>query len=197
MDGRYEDAFQLLEGQRHNFDFIRVLDLPTARMALIAGKPQQALAILKTRLPDLASGMEPVDARNVMPALDLAMALSGSGQDAAARQLLARVAAYLSGPDVPRMPFFEYQRARMQALAGEDDLAFQALDRAYETGFRNTWAVDLNPQPLLYIDALEVDPCFNSLRKDARLARWFARIAADNARQREQLRVHDASPANT
>jgi hypothetical protein len=166
-------------------------------MALIAGKPQQALAILKARLPDLANGMEPVDARNVMPALDLATALSGSGQDAAAHKLVARIAAYLSGPDVPRMPFFEYQRARMQALAGEGDLAFQALDRAYEAGFRTTWAVDLNPQPQLYIDSLEMDPSFSSLRKDARLARWFARIAADNARQRERLRVHDAAPANT
>jgi TolB-like protein/DNA-binding winged helix-turn-helix (wHTH) protein len=197
MDGRYEDALQILEGQRHNFEFIPILDLPTARMALIAGKPQQALAILKARLPDLANGMEPVDARNVMPALDLATALSGSGQDAAAHKLVARIAAYLSGPDVPRMPFFEYQRARMQALAGEGDLAFQALDRAYEAGFRTTWAVDLNPQPQLYIDSLEMDPSFSSLRKDARLARWFARIAADNARQRERLRVHDAAPANT
>jgi TolB-like protein/DNA-binding winged helix-turn-helix (wHTH) protein len=197
MDGRYEDAFQLLERQRHNFEFIRILDLPAARMALIAGKPQQALTILRGRLPDLESGMEPVDARNVMPALDLATALSGSGQAAAARQLLARIAAYLSGSTVLRMPVFEYQRARMHALAGEPDLAFQALDRAYEAGFRTTWAVDLNPQPLLYIDPLKADPCFSLLRTDARLARWFARIAADNARQRERLRVQDASPAKT
>ena len=197
MDGRFDGAFQALEGQRHRFGFSRVLDLPAARLALIAGKPQQALAILKARLPDLATGMEPVDARNVMPALDLAAALSGSGQDAAARQLVARIDAYLTGSSIPRLPFYEYQRARMHSLAGERDLAFQALDRAYAAGFRTTWAVDLNPQPLLYIDPVEADPCFSSLRTDARLARWFARIAADNARQRERLRVHDASPANT
>jgi hypothetical protein len=105
MDGRFDGAFQALEGQRHRFGFSRVLDLPAARLALIAGKPQQALAILRARLPDLATGMEPVDARNVMPALDLAAALSGSGQDAAARQLLARIDAYLTGSSIPRLPF--------------------------------------------------------------------------------------------
>jgi hypothetical protein len=164
---------------------------------LIVGKPGQALALLRARLPDFATGLEPVDARNVMPALDLEVALSGSGQEAAARQLLARISSYLAGSSVPPMPFFEYQRARMHALAGQPDLAFQALDRAYAAGFRTTWAVDLNPQPLLYIDPLEADPCFSTLRNDPRLARWFARIAADNSRQRELLRVHDASPPHT
>ncbi len=197
MDGRYEEAYQSLERQRQNFEFIRILDLPAARLALIVGKPERALALLRGRMPDLESGMEPVDARNVLPALDLAAALSGSSQDAAARQLLARISTYLAGPSVPQLPVYEYQRARMHALAGEGDLAFQALDRAYAAGFRTTWAVDLNPQPLLYIDPLEADPCFSSLRKDARLARWFARIASDNVRQREQLRALDAPVPHT
>jgi hypothetical protein len=197
MDGKYEEAFQLLDQRRSSFGFSRILDLPTARLALIAGKPEPAQAILRQRLPDLVTGTEPVDAHSVMPALDLAAALSGSGDTAAARQLLARISAYLSGSSVPRMPVFEYQRARLYALSGDVDLAFQALDRAYEAGFRTIWAVDLNPQPLLYIDSIETDPCLKSLRGDARLGRWFARIAADNARQRERLRVLDASPANT
>ena len=173
MDGRYEDALQALDGRRQDFEFSRVLDLPAARLALIAGKPQRALAILQARLPDLATGTEPVDARNVMPALDLAAALSRAGQPAAARHLLARIASYLAGPTVPKLPFYDYQRARMHALAGEAELAFQALDRAYEAGFRTTWAVDLNPQPMLYVDPLDADPCLQSLRTDPRLARWF------------------------
>ena len=197
MRGQYGDSLESLDRQRDNFAFSRILDLPTARLALIAGKPARALAILRARLPDLVTGIEPVDARNVMPALDLAAALSGSGEVKSAGVLRARISAYLSGPSVPRLPLFEYQRARLHALSGESDLAFQALDRAYEAGFRTIWAVDLNPQPLLYIDSIKVDPCLSSLRADARLGRWFARLDADNARQRERLRVRDASPAKT
>lgn len=197
MDGHYDEAFESLERQRQQFEFSRVLDLPAARLALIAGRPERAAAILKTRLPDLATGTEPVNARNVMPALDLATAWASSGQDAAARELLRRISTYLAGPSVPRLPVFEFLRARMHALAGDQDLAFAALDRAYVAGFRTTWAVDLNPQPLLYIDPIAADPCLKSLRSDARLARWLARIAADNARQLQNLHVHNASPAST
>ena len=197
MSGRYDEAFESLERERRRFEFSRILDLPTARLALIAGKPRQALAILQARLPDLVTGTEPVNARNVMPALDLAAAWSSTGEEASARQMLARIAAFVAGPSVPRLPVYEFIRARMHALAGEPDLAVQALDRAYEAGFRTTWGVDLNPQPLLYIDPIDVDPCLASLRTDKRLARWFARIAADNARQLERLRVRDVSSAST
>ncbi|HLF09572.1 MAG TPA: hypothetical protein VJA26_00015 [Gammaproteobacteria bacterium] len=197
MDGHYDAAHSALERQRSRFQFSRVLDLPTARMALIAGRPAQALAILKTRLPDLATGTEPVNARNVMPALDLAAAWSTTGEAALAGQMLARVAAFLDGPSAPRLPLFEFMRARMHALAGKPELALQALDRAYQAGFRTTWAVDINPQPLLYIDPIEADPCLASLHSDPRFKRWLARIADDNARQLERLRAHDAAQAST
>ncbi|MBV8336559.1 MAG: hypothetical protein JO358_14180, partial [Alphaproteobacteria bacterium] len=56
MDGQYEQAFTVLEQHRAQFPFSRLLDLPTAKFALIAGKHQQALEILKQRLPDLTGG---------------------------------------------------------------------------------------------------------------------------------------------
>ena len=132
-----------------------------------------------------------------MPALDLAAAWGRTGHDASARKLLDRIAKFASGPSVPRLPLYEFMRARMYALAGAPELALQALDRAYDAGFRTTWAVDLSPQPLLYIDPVSMDPCLESLHREPRLARWFARIAADNARQLERLRVHDATRATT
>lgn len=197
MEGRHIEAFRSLERQRPRFEFSRILDVPTARFALIAGEPGQALAILKARLPDVVTGTEPVNARNVLPALDLAAAWLATGERTSARQLLVRIATFLEGSSVPRLPLFEFARARMHALDGDRESALQALERAYQAGFRTTWAVDLHPRPLLYIDPIEVDPCLASLRTDPRFARWLARIATDNARQLERLRARDASPAST
>ena len=197
MDGRYREAFLALDGQRSQFEFSRVLDLPTARLALIAGEPVRALQILKPRMPDLVSGTEPVDAYNVLPALDLAAAWSRTGDATSANAMLTRVQAFFNGPSVPAVPYFEFIHARMHALRGESELALQALERAYQRGFRQTWAVDVQPQPFLYIDPIDVDPAFASLRKDQRFARWLARLNADNAAQLERLRTHDAPMART
>jgi len=197
MDGRHVEAFRSLDQQYRRFEFSHDLDFPTARFALIAGEPTQALAILQARLPDLVTGTEPVNARNLLPALDLAAAWLATGERTSARQLLVRIATFLEGSSVPRLPLFEFARARMHGLDGERESALQALERAYQAGFRTTWAVDLHPRPLLYIDPIEVDPCLASLRTDPRFARWLARIATDNARQLERLRATDTAPAGT
>ena len=194
MQGRYDRAFEVLAGHRKDYPTSRLLDLPAAKFALIAGKPDQALAILTERLPYLARGVEPITARNVMPALDLVTAQLRSGtSEAEARVLLERIAAYLDGPAALRLPLFAFQRARAHALAGESEAAFRALDEAYERGFRTTWALDLRPQSLLYIDPIDGDPAFDSLRKDPRLAQWLARVRADNAAQLQRLQSQDLS----
>jgi len=189
MDGRYGQAFTVLERSRADFPLTHLLDLPAAKFALLAGKPQQALQILEQRLPDLASGIEPITARNVLPALDLATAQSNTGARDDARELLGRIAAYLDGPGALRLPLFAFQRARAHALAGEPDAALRALDRAYNEGLRTTWALDLRPQSLLYIDPIEADPAFVDLRDDPRFKQWFERIRTDNVRQLEQLKA--------
>lgn len=182
MNARYPAAFELLDRHCDEFPLSRVLDVPTARFALIAGHADRARALLLKRLPDLARGIEPVKARNVMPALDLALASARMGDAAAANQLLARIAAFLDGPDVPRWPMFLYLRARTYALAGDRELALRTLDRAYSEGFRMLWALDLSPQPLLYMDPIDADPAFDALRADARYRSWRERIQADNSR---------------
>jgi TolB-like protein/Tfp pilus assembly protein PilF len=187
MDGRYRQAFEVLEGHREEFPLSHLLDFPTAKFALIAGRPELALRILEQRLPDLASGIEPISARNVLPALDLATAQLNTGAHDEARALLERVAAYLDGPRAVHLPLFVYQRARAHAIAGESDAALRALDQAYNEGFRTTWALDLRPQSLLYIDPIDADPAFGALRDDPRFKLWFERIRADNARQFERI----------
>jgi hypothetical protein len=187
MDGRYDQSYEVLEKHRGEYPLSRLLDLPTARFALIAGKPEQALGILEQRLPDLASGIEPISARNVIPALDLVTAQLQTGAEDRAHALLVRVAAFLDGPDVPRLPLFAFQRARAHALAGDSDAALRALDQAYSEGLRTMWALDLRPQSLLYVDPIEAEPAFASMRADPRLGRWYARLRAENERERRRL----------
>jgi TolB-like protein/DNA-binding winged helix-turn-helix (wHTH) protein len=196
MRDRYEEAFEFLDSQRGEFERSRILDLPAARLALIVGKPAQALAIMEQRLPDLVAGIEPVNARNAIPALDLVAAWAAVGERTRSRALLDQVAVFLDGPAAPRLPLFTYLRARTHVLAGESELAVRALDRAYQTGFRTTWAQDLHPHPYFYIDCVEVDPAFAKLRLNFRYQSWLARMRADNARQLERLRTRAiATPA--
>jgi tetratricopeptide (TPR) repeat protein len=193
MRGRYVEAFLALDSYRKNSQQIRLLDIPAARLALIAAKPAEALAILRQRLPDVYSGIEPVNGHNAMPALDLVLAWKSTGDKVQSRQLLGRIAAFLDSPAAPQLPLFVYQRARAHALAGESELALQALDRAYTAGFRTLWAPDLHPQPLLYIDSIEVDPAFAVLRSHPRYRSWLARLKTDNARQLALLKARDAT----
>ena len=117
----YEQAFEALEQHRTEYPLSHLLDFPTARFALIAGHAPKAREILEHRLPDVVSGVEPISARNVLPALDLATAQlrTGAGEDG--RRLLARIAEYLDGPSALQLPLFTYERARVYALAGEAD----------------------------------------------------------------------------
>lgn len=195
MDGRFDEAFASLDRHCDDFPLSRLLDLPTARFALIAGHADRAKALLLRRLPDLVRGIEPVKARNVIPALDLVIAYQRTGEAARAKELLGRIIIFLDGADVPRWPMFIYLRARAHALAGEPELALRALDRAYEDGFRLVGALDLALQPLFYIDSIDSDPAFTSLGGDPRYRSWRERISIDNARQLERLKASDVAEA--
>ena len=187
MDGRYDQAFAILDRHRKDFPYSRLLDLPAAKFALLAGKPRDCLRILEQRVPDLANGVEPISARNVLPALDIATARMKVGAVDDAQSLVRRVAKYLDDSPWLRLPLFAVQRARAYALAGETDAAFRALDQAFEQGQRTTWALDLRPQSFLYVDPVEADPAFTILRADPRFGRWLDRIHSDNQRQLKQL----------
>ncbi len=187
-EGRHAEAFWQLDRRRSEYPVSRILDLPAARLALIAGENERARELLENRLPDLANGTEAITATRVLPALDLVLAWSKTGRSAQARRLLEQVEAYLDGPEAPKLPMFTVQRARAHALAGDANLAQQALERAYTEGFRMNCVLDLYPQPLLYVDCVDVDPAFAVVRRDGYFDAWLARIRADNQRQRVQLR---------
>jgi TolB-like protein/DNA-binding winged helix-turn-helix (wHTH) protein len=195
MDGRYEQAFMVLDAHRKDYPLSHLLDFPTAKFALIAGEPQKALEILEQRLPDVVRGIEPISARNVLPAMDLATAQLNTGASNDARALLGRIAGYLDGAAALRLPLFAFERARVYALTGELEAALRDLDRAYNEGLRTTWALDLRPQSFLYIDPVDADPAFGALRDDPRFTSWRERIRDDNARQLKRLRGQATVPS--
>lgn len=181
MEGQFDRAFAVLDQHRDDYPQSHLLDVPAAKFALLAGKEEQALDILERRFADLASGIEPISARNILPAIDLGTARLATGKDGIARELLERVAFYLDAPAALKLPLFAVQRARVHGLLGDKEAAMQALERAYEEGLRMTWAIDLRPQSFLYVDPLEADPAFASLREDARYRALFKRIRTDVA----------------
>jgi len=191
MDGRYDEGFASLDRRRAESPERR-LDVNAARLALIAGQPGPALEILESRLPALAAGVEPIDTRNVLPAIDLVAARLWTGDESSADELLQRVVAFLDGPSAPRWPMYVFLRARVHALAGELVSAQQALDRAYQEGFRTTWAIDAVPRSFDYIDSIDADPAFAALRTSPRYQSWLKRIKADNAQQLARLREREA-----
>ena len=117
-----------------------------------------------------------ITATRVLPALDLVLAWSKTDRSAQARRLLEQIEAYLDGPDAPKLPMFTVQRARAHALAGDANLAQQTLERAYTEGFRMNCVLDLYPQPLLYVDCIDVDPAFALLQREGQFDAWLARI---------------------
>ncbi len=185
MKDDHEGAYRALEAIRGQVQPPKLLDAPTAKFAMLAGHFERALEILSNRWPDLATGIEPISARNLLPALDLATARARTGTNDTT--LCDRVAAYLSGPDALRFPMFAVQRARLHGLQGDVDAACDALDCAYDAGLRTLWALDLRPQSDLYIDPLIADPALDRLRDTARFQQWVERTTAANERQREQL----------
>jgi tetratricopeptide (TPR) repeat protein len=193
-NGQYADELQLLEKTlRAGTDDGRFAHAAVV-LALAQGEPQLALDVLQQRYPTLFAG-EPINVLSFAAALDLAAAWQATGNGAEAAALLARIGAFLDGPQAPQLPYVRVARAQAFALSGALDSAVEALEEAYAAGFRTTWAVlaatrpgQLNPFPIA------IDPRFGALREDPRFADWLARIASDNAQMAAALKEQPAAP---
>jgi TolB-like protein/tetratricopeptide (TPR) repeat protein len=157
--------------------------LSAASWSLILDQPERAIARIKQRFPDAGAEDKLINLFNGDAAIVLAASWQRTGQHAAARRLLHRVAAWLNSPQAPRYPSMLVARAQVHALLGEKEEAVQVLNRAYDAGYRYTDACSVT---LIAMDG-EDNPLFGSLRGDPRLTAWFARIRADNARQFAEL----------
>jgi adenylate cyclase len=163
-----------------------------AHLALLAGHPERATAILLKEYPELAKDESPITQFNCGAAIALAASWQRTNQRPEADRLLRRTAVFLDSPRAPRVLLAgeagayavgdarAYSRAQVHALLGERDQAFSALDRAFNEGRRGVNSI--------WCYRGEDDPLFDSIRSDPRFKAWFARLHADNARQLAQLK---------
>jgi adenylate cyclase len=190
LAGRYPQALEVFRSGIDRFISNPWYTLVTSQLELIGGEPQRAEALLLRRYPDLLQAATPIRLTSCDSAIALAAALQRTGKTGEAGQLLQRIAAWLDGPRALRRPQRWVARAQVHALRGERDAAFAALDRAFAEGHRNALGSTFMPAPYRGED----HPAYGNLRGDPRLAAWFARIRADNARQLAQFR--EQNPAD-
>ncbi|HSC06543.1 MAG TPA: tetratricopeptide repeat protein [Steroidobacteraceae bacterium] len=177
LDRQYPHAVQIFRSGLDRFIGDPWYSLMASHLELLVGQPQRSTAILLGRSPELAG--EPISINNCDAAIALATALRQSGRAREADQLLRRLADWLDGDLAARRPQRWVARAEVHALLNERDAAFAALDRAFDAGHRSILSSAYIGIPYPGDD----NPAFASVRDDPRLAAWYARIRADNARQ--------------
>jgi TolB-like protein/Tfp pilus assembly protein PilF len=177
LQGQYSQAVQGFRRGQERFIGNPWYTLTAAHLELLVGRPERALALLLHRSPQLAT--DPITIVNCDSLIALATALQQTGQRREADLVLRRIAAWLDSDRAPRRPQRWLARAQVHALLGETEKAFAAMDRAFDEGHRSTLGSAYIQVPYRGED----NPAFASVRDDPRLAAWYARIRADNARQ--------------
>ncbi len=161
----------------------------TTQLALIVNQPARAVDLLVKLRPELTQDDAPIAIQNCEAAIIVAAAWQRMDRQPEAQRLLRRVGGWIDGPDSPHWPEMRITRAQVHALLGERPQALDALDRAFEEGFRGTLAVVTNGYPY----GGEDNPLFQNIRSEPRFIAWYARLHADNARQLAVLKEKEST----
>ena len=141
----------------------------------------EARALYEEFYPELLSGESGILNRtNYMAAVDVAEILLLADEEEHARQLLAKVEAYIA--DVPRRGETGHMvtDVRIHTLRGDTDLALQALRRAVDENWRCHWRYFLDVDTVL--EPLRSLPEFDAIYRD---------ISADMAAQLEVVKAKE------
>ncbi len=144
---------------------------------LQSGRPQLARARYAKAYPELlAAAIPKIDGVNRWPAVDLALVLQSTGENARAKALLDHSEQFMR--TTPRMGIggFGVADAQIYALRGQTREALTALRAAEKAGWRTDWRY--------YRD---FDPNLASIRNEPEFKAIFADIERDMARQRSEL----------
>jgi hypothetical protein len=145
------------------------------------GDLQAARARYQARYPELL-GESPEVGENYPAAIDVAMLLRESGDEAGARRLLERVFAYIDTLPAADVDLNGIHKARALAILGDGEAALTTLQQAVDAGWRWQW----------YFYLLQ-DRAFDHMRAEPRFQALTASVRADVASRLGQVRVLEAS----
>jgi TolB-like protein/Tfp pilus assembly protein PilF len=167
-----KDALEMLPKSPEMLQVLRDDDLRK-------GKYAQARARYARPYPELLEAVPTVNSSNVAAAIDLALVLKMSGDDAGATRLLALSEAAIQ--DMPRLGTngFGIADVYIYALRGEKRKALLALQTAVRAGWHGPW-------PFWRL-ARDHDENLSSIRNEPEFKAVFADIERDMAKQRAAL----------
>jgi len=150
---------------------------------LQAGRYAEVRARYEKSNPALLNEDAPkIDRTNFIPAIDLALVLSKTGEQKRADLLLDRSLTFIE--TIPRLGRYGYgfSDVRIYALQGKTEKALAALRQAIDQGWRRVWWY-----------YAEHDPNLDSIRNESEFQGMVEEIKADMAAQLERLRAMEAS----
>jgi len=180
LQGDYEGAYRSIAGRIDDETENPYWLLQAAHMALRAGYADEAIALIERAAPALADPLAPeVTEQNVEEALLLAAALAeGEGNEIRAGVLSGMILNTARNRPAIGWDGIGLRKARVYALQGEYDQAIDAVQAAYDGGFRQIYdEAGSLPVPLEW---LTDTPRFDELleRIDADIAAMRERAAA-------------------
>ncbi len=147
------------------------------------GRSAEARARYEKSYPALLNDDAPkIDRTNFIPAIDLALVLSKTGEHERVELLLDRSLTFI--PTIPRLGWDGYwiSDVRIYALQGKTEKALAALRQAIDQGWRTQWWY-----------YAEHDPSLESIRDEPEFQAMVEEIKADMAAQLERVRAMEAS----
>ena len=141
-----------------------------------------ALELVRQAHPELFESPQRINAGNVLQAIDTAHLLQMKGQNEIAGKLLQAVISTYEVPYAVTEPWMVTGKAQALALLGDKQAAIKELRNQVDSGWRLFWRWDT-----------ELNPNFESLRKEPEFQAIVEFLRTDMARQLESIRAMEAA----
>ena len=141
-----------------------------------------ALELVRQAHPELFESPQRINADNVLQAIDTAHLLQMQGQNEIAEKLLQAVISTYEVPYAVTEPWMVTGKAQALALLGDKQAAIKELRNQVDSGWRLFWRWET-----------ELNPNFESLRKEPAFQATVDFLRTDMARQLESIRAMEVA----